>query len=236
MNENNYFAEYQNQYDEINASWTKFWNNKKILFLELIAKSEIPKRNRTIFFDDKNRIEFDKKSKLLITNLRNKTENWRNETKKLKSTIEFKCRNCNQVNNVKIKSTGPGNKRTYGGDNLNTCTSREFLLKPEYGRKLVQGRQYFWRNLFSFNQDCKKCNKNIFSEKGSDIQLIFGNEKNFKNGDKCAIYLFDEKDSWHQYCGVWMTMFEWYSYELKGNTEVNGYDFFIDYQENYRNK
>ena len=63
MSEYNYFTKYQNQYDEINATWTQFWNKKVILFLELVAKSEIPERNRTIFFDDKNRINFEKKSK-----------------------------------------------------------------------------------------------------------------------------------------------------------------------------
>ena len=227
-----FFSQYQSQYDKINIMWSEFWDQKIEIFRNTMIKNEIPERKSSIFFDDRNRKEFDKLSDKYVENLQIMTEKWREESRSLQSHLNVRCRHCDTQNKVKFKLIGPGNHRTYGGYNGNTLTEREYLLKPEYGQKLKPGRKYYWRSLIGLSGElCSSCNKSILIDSIDGYRLIDDISK-LKTTDTCAIYPFEAAGSWFEWCGIWMTIFEWCGYEIKKyQPDLPGYKFFDDYNK-----
>ncbi len=230
--EDDFFNLYQAEYDKLNKKWSLFLDEKIDEFYTLIKSKKYPVRKRGIFSD--NLSEFMANETLYIDSLRDVTEQWRNESRYLGSNLSVKCRHCGSDGVIQFtRMCGPGNARTFGGNNFNTELSREYLLKPEYGKKLVPGRKYYWRTILAMNGVCGKCNAKLLKMSdgmhGINEDGIFNISK-FSGYDKCSIYPCDDFESWYEWCGLWMTIFNWFSYEL-GYSGVSGYGFFRKYED-----
>jgi hypothetical protein len=226
-----FIKSYQTEYDKLNKKWSIFLDEKINEFYKLIKEQKYPIRKRGFFSD--NLSEFMTEESLYINSLTEITERWRNETKNLGASFIVKCRQCGNFGEINFTSfSGPGNTHTFGGNNCNTELSREYLLKPEYGKKLIPGRKYYWRAILGMNGICDKCNARLLKMSngmwGIQEDGIFNLSK-FDNYDKCAIYPYDDLESWYEWCGLWMTIFNWFSYEL-GYSGVSGYGFFRKYE------
>jgi len=215
-----YLSDYQSQYDLINVEWSNFWDQKIDQFHKTIATHRFPIRKRTILFQDKHWNEFNKSKDDYMSQLINLTEGWRAESKLLPSHLNVKCRSCNAENKLFFNLIGPGNAHTYGGNNQNTLTDREYLTKPEYGKKLKSGKKYYWRTLYKFVGDCSKCGESLLTTQ-IDGSTLIGSLANLNDTDQCAVYPHDDKRSWFEWCGVWMTAFEWFVREY-GYIDAHG--------------
>ena len=229
--ESEYLSKHQSEFDLINKAWSDFWDEKIKIFREEMVKNKFPEMNYSIFFADRNRKKFNDEVDHYVDKLRKMTDKWWDESRLLQSHLNCICRNCRHKGILEFQLIGPGNSRTYGGDNSNTLTTREFLLKPEYGHKLLPGRKYYWRDIFSLNGDCSKCGQSLLSSRIGEV-LSMSNLAKLNNSNKCSIYPYADKKSWFEWCGVWMTIFEWFCYELDYGDNVSGYDFFKSYRDN----
>jgi hypothetical protein len=122
-----------------------------------MLQNNFPVEKTGFFFSDRNRKEFNEKTTAYVKNLCLETERWREETKLLQSHLNVKCRHCDTTNKLTFHCIGPGNTHTYGGNNGNTYIEREYLLKPEYGKKLKPDKKYYWRYMSSLEGHCLNC-------------------------------------------------------------------------------
>ena len=230
--ESEYLSKYQSQYDLINKSWSDFWDEKIKKFRKIMSENEFPKQNYSIFFAERNKRKFYDEVEDYVDKLRKTTDQWWDETKSLPSHLNCVCSNCGHESKLSFQLIGPGNTKTYGGDNWNTCTSSEYLLKPEYGLKLLPGMQHYWRSISSLNGACSKCGQRILSDRIGKV-LSMSNLAELENSKKCSIYPYSDNKSRYEWCGVWMTIFLWFCYELDYSYNGSaGYGFFETYRDN----
>jgi hypothetical protein len=224
--ESEYLSKYQSQYDHINKTWSDFWDKKIEIFRNTMSENAFPEQNHSIFFAERNRRKYDDEVDLYLDKLRKMTDQWWEESKLLQSHLNCTCRNCGNDSSLFLNLLGPGNTHTYGRNNSNTYTSREYLLKPEYGHKLLPGKKYYWRRIYSLGGQCLKCGNQILSDRIGEV-LSITNLATLKNSSVCSIYPHDDKESLYEWCGVWMTIFGWFCYELGYGERVSGrYSFF----------
>lgn len=221
---------YQSQYDDLNKIWENHWIEKSKILVHFLKNNIYPERRRGIFVNEtKAYREFSDATDAYSQKLRSLIEDWRDSTKFLPYHIEVSCPKCNNKFKLSANGLGPGSKGTYGGDNWNTDTSRDLLLKKEYGKKLLNGRKYWWR---SFSELVGKCNNPDCDFLKNSI--IF--RPPFKNSDSFSIYPYDDKKSWFEYVGVWGTMSEWLAYKLEYYDYDSFHSLFKKYFDNNRQR
>ncbi len=211
---------FQNQYDEVNKKWSEFWDKRIEIFHNYILNNKFPEKQSSLFFAERRRLEFEELSKKYYDNLRAITKEWWEESKTLKSHLNVKCRYCGIPNKINFKLFGPGNSGTLGGFNWNTEEiPRGHRLYPRdgyypYAWKLKNGHKYYWRSIFSLEGKCFVCNKSLMVNNVDGIDVI-DNLAKLENSNRCAIYPCDSKESFCEWSGVWMTIFECKRYQLE---------------------
>lgn len=217
---------HQHQYDELNKIWDAHWVEKSKILIKFMQDNKFPVRRRGIFINERKASdEFTEASYSYLTKLRNLIEDWRDSTKSLPSHLEVNCPKCSTKFKMSLNGLGPGNKRTYGGDNWNTDTSRELLLTNEYGVKLLEGKKYWWRIFYELNGKCTNINCNYLED-------IFSYKPPFKNVNNFSIYPYHDKKSWFEYIGVWGTMSLWLAYRFEYHDYDSFYNLFKKYFDN----
>ena len=228
--EQEYFKTFESQCMQLNALWESHWDRWVSEFQGHIKANAFPKLDNGFWRREKKQQEFELRRTQYMKVLLDLTRGWRTESRSFPTTFRANCRSCGGTGEVNASAGGPGNSRTYGGRNINTVfrkTGEEATI--ECGRKLTPGSKYFYRWIHNFSGRCDSCESNLFQPSSKDYSG--DNWAKFSWCDKWCVYPFRDVESWWEWCGVWMTIFDWEAhsnlpYEARNDTRT----FFEDFE------
>ena len=231
-NQKTFIDQYRQQFEEINVLWEKFWDSKCLEFEINVKNSNYPKYKKSLFFrkknDEQHRIETEAYELKFIKLI----EKWGKEASSLPYKLLFQCPYCDTDTEVNLLLAGPGSMMTYGGQNMNTIgadpgykpTNMSHLREVD---KLKPNHKYYWRSILSMKGECPNCKKNIFMDNGIGLNLTpnsFGH---------CSIYPYDDKKSLMEWCGVWVTFYDYLSLNYDIKTASSGIFLRHEYKEKH---
>jgi hypothetical protein len=225
--EREFFKTFEIQCRELNEIWESHWDKWVSEFTYCLKMIPFPAPDHGLWGREKKRQEFNLRKAQYVKIIVDLTRKWREESRYLPTTFSAKCRSCGGDGVVSVHAIGPGNHRTYGGQNRNTVAQEQG--KPatvECGRKLLDGRKYFYRHIHNLSGSCRACGKSLFQkmEFGTTNYALLDWE------DRWCVFPFRDVESWWEWCGIWMTIYDWESHtKLPYEARDVSYEFFSDF-------
>jgi len=225
--EREYFKTFESQCLQLNLIWESHWDRWVADFRGYIKSNRFPEKDKGFLGREQKEKDFQRLKSQYVNGLLNLTRKWRIESRSLSTTFHANCRKCNGTGEVTVRAGGPGNKRTYGGRNWNTIAQESGKSATiECGRKLLNGRKYFYRTITGFSGVCKSCGANLFQS-----TLGGSNYAVFPRADNWCVFPFHDVESWWEWCGIWMTIFDWEAHlNLPYEARDSGREFFKDFE------